>query len=118
MTKRELTDLLTEVLGPLPDMVLKQIDKFVKSGLTYKDIGRSAAYIYDVTGKVSKESISTYGIGLVPNYVKEANQYYENIKRQQEKQALQVINAAEVPQREVQPQERKKRKRGIDIDGL
>lgn len=118
MTRKELIEFLTEILGPLPEMVIKQIDKYIKMGLTYKEIARSAAYIFEVTCKVPKNSISQFGIGLVPSYVKEANEYYENIKRQQDKQAHQVINAATVSKREVQPQGRKKRKRGIDINEL
>lgn len=118
MSKKELIELLTEVLGPLTPMVLRQIDKFIKQGLTYKEIARAVVYLYSVTKKLKIESVATYGIALVPEYVNAANNYYDEIKRQQESQKKQVDAAKDINQRLVSPQKRVKRKRGIDINEL
>lgn len=117
MSKRELIELLTELLGPLSGMVLRQIDKFVRQGLTYKEIARAVYFLFDVQGR-DKKSVSTYGIGLVPNVIKEANYYYDSLKAQQEKQAQQAQNFKGVPLREVKVQKRNKKKRSIDINEL
>lgn len=117
MSRKELIELLTELLGPLSNMVLRQIDKFTQAGLTHKDIARAVYYVFDVLGR-DRSSVSTYGIGLVPSVVNDANKYYDNIKRQQEKQAEQMKNIQEVPVRTVEPQSRIRKMRGIKIDEL
>lgn len=118
MSKKELIELLTELLGTLSPLVLKQIDNYVKQGLTYKDIARAVYYIFDVLKKVPIDSIKQFGIGLVPSYVDEANAYYEEIKRQQERQARQVEESESIQTRFVSPQKSVKRKRGININEL
>lgn len=117
MSKKELIELLTELLGPLSNMVLRQIDKFVEAGLTYKDIARTVYYLFDVQGR-DRSKISTFGIGLVPHAVVEANRYYDNIKKQQEEQRKQVLASTEIPTREVSTQERKIVRSDIDISEL
>lgn len=117
MSKKELIELLTELLGTLPEMVLRQIDKYIAQGLTYKDIARAVYYIYSVQ-KQDRSKYIKFGIGLVPLVVDEANKYYDAIKRQQENQKKQVINAKEIPTREVLKQQRIKRKAGININEL
>lgn len=118
MSKRELIELLTEILGPLPQIVLRHIDILVKQGLTYKDIGRSVAYQYVVL-KHEVKDIDKWGIkGLVPIYLGRANSYYDAIKRQQELQRQQVENANPVQEIEVKPLERNRKKRGININEL
>ena len=89
MSKKELIELLTELLGPLSDMVLYQIDKFAKQGISYKSIARAVYFIFDVQGK-DKKAVSTYGIGLVPNVMKEANYYYDSLKKKQDEQKKQA----------------------------
>lgn len=98
-------------------MVQKQIDKFHASGITYKEIARAVYYMFQVQGR-DAESVSTYGIGLVPGIKDEANQYYEQIKQRQEKQANQVRNFKKVSTKEVTPLKRKNIKKGIDINGI
>lgn len=117
MSKKELIELLTELLGPLSQMILRQIDKFVEAGLTYKDIARTVYYLFDVQGR-DRSKISTFGIGLVPHAVTEANRYYDNIKQQQEEQRRQVLASEDIPTREVSPQDRKIARRDIDISEL
>ena len=117
MSKKELIELLTELLGTLSAMVLRQIDKFVKEGLTYKDIARAVYFLYDVQGR-DKKDVSTYGIGLVPLVYNQANQYYEDIRLRQEEQRAQVQASGDIPSREVSPQERIKIRRDIDISEL
>lgn len=117
MSKKELIELLEKLLGTLPAMVLLQIDKFVKAGLSHKDIARAVYYLFDVQHR-DKTTIAKYGIGLVPHVVVEANGYYERIKRQYEEQRKQLENVREIDTLEVEPMERKKKERGIDIDGL
>jgi hypothetical protein len=117
MSKKELLELLTELLGTLPQMVLNQIEKFVKTGITYKDIARAVYFLYDVQGR-DKKDISTYGIGLVPHVIAQANSHYESIRRRQEDQRTQTQGDMEIPSREVSPQERAKIRREIDISEL
>ena len=117
MSRKELVELLTELLGTLSAMVLRQIDKFVKEGLTYKDIARAVYFLYDVQGR-DKKDVSTYGIGLVPHVTQQANSYYETIRRKQEEQRAQALASGDIPSREVSPQERIKIRRDIDISEL
>lgn len=117
MSKLELIELLTKLLGTLPSMVLNQIDKYVKEGLSYKDIARAVYYMFDIQ-KRDKATVAKYGIGLVPLISEEANKYYDTIKKQQEQQKKQVIAAEDIETRVVKPQVQKKRKRGIDINEL
>jgi hypothetical protein len=116
MSKKELIELLTEWFVTLPDIVLRQIDKFASQGITYKEIARACNYIYVYKKQVPLSSIEKFGIGLVPSYVKEANQHFENIRIQQEKQKSQVINAATVEEVFVKPQKREYKKWRYDID--
>lgn len=117
MSKKELLKLLTELLGALHPMVLKQIDKFVKDGHTYKEIARSVYYIYDVLGRDTKD-ISTYGIGLVPYYIEQANSHFDAIAKQQAAQKQQAQESS-IESREVSTQSRVKKKRSeIDISEL
>ena len=117
MSRKESVELLTELLGTLSQMVLRQIDKFVKDGLSYKDIARAVYFLYDVQGR-DKKDVSTYGIGLVPHVYKQANQYYEDIRLKQEEQRAQALASGDIPSREVSPQERIKIRRDIDISEL
>lgn len=118
MSKKELIELLTELLGTLPQIVLKHIDILVSQGLTHKDIARASYYIYDVRGQ-SKKDLEKWGIkGLIPLYLEKANQYYDEIKRQRDEQTRQAKEMEEIPQREVSPQERRKIQRSIDISEL
>lgn len=118
MTKKELIEQLTKLLGTLDQMVLRHIDILSKGGLTYKEIARAVYYIYDVL-KQPKDNIKQYGIkGLVPLYVQRANAYYDEIKRMREQQARDT-RKLNIDAREVSPQKRKKKKRGeIDISEL
>lgn len=119
MTRKELIQLLTELLGPLSEMVIRHINILAKSGLTDKDIARATYYIYDVLGQ-PKDNIKQYGIkGLVPLYVDKANSYYDEIARQKQEQARQVEASEDIYSREVKTQERKAKKRSeIDISEL
>lgn len=118
MTKTELIQLLEELLGTLSEMVLKQIDKYHREGMSYKEIGRSVYFLFDVQKK-DKKSIDTYGIGLVPHVQEQANKYYDAIKRQREQQLKEIENFKKVPELLVSPQDRnKKRKETIKIDEL
>lgn len=118
MSKKELIELLTELLGTLPQIVLRHIDILVKQGLTHKDIARASYYIYDVMGQ-SKTDLDKWGIkGLIPLYLDKANRYYDEIKRQKDEQTRQAQSMGEVPVREVSPQERRKIQRSIDISEL
>lgn len=119
MSKKELIQFLTEILGPLPQIILRHIDILVTQGLTYKDIARAVAYIYVVQKQPIKD-LDKWGIkGLVPVYLDKANNYYNEIKRQQESQRNQVNAASAVEVREVDTLKRtKRRKEGIDINEL
>jgi hypothetical protein len=117
MSKVELIKILEELLGSLPTIVLKQITKFRQQGITYKEIARAASYWFDVLGR-DKNTINTYGIGIVPNILPEANQYYNNLKQQQERRKNQFLNKEDVEIREVSPQRRIIRKEEIKIDEL
>lgn len=118
MSKKELLELLTQLLGTLPQRVLSHIDILSKSGLTYKEIARSVYYIYDVL-KQPVVDLDKWGIkGLVPIYVDRANKYYDALKKQQEQQREQVLQAGSAQTRVVKPQQRVKRKRVIDINEL
>jgi hypothetical protein len=118
MSKKELIELLTKLLGTLSPLVLRQIDNYVAQGLTHKDIARAVYYIFDVLKKVPIDSTAQYGIGLVPSYVGQANAYYEKIKRQQEQQAKQVEDSESIQTRFVSPQKRVKIKKEVDINEL
>lgn len=118
MTKPELIDILTELLGTLPQIVYRHIDILQKEGLTYRDIARAVYYIFDVQHQPIKD-LDKWGIkGLVPLYVSRANNYFEDIKRQQERQVAQVRESADVATKEVKPLEQNKPTRGIDISEL
>lgn len=118
MTKKELIEQLTRLLGTLDQIVLRHIDILSKGGLTYKEIARAVYYIYDVLGQ-PKENISQYGIkGLVPLYVQRANAYYDELKRVRDQQAIDAKDV-NIISRLVSPQKRKKKRRGeIDISEL
>lgn len=117
MNKKELIEHLTNVLGTLSNMVLNQIDKYAKTGITYKEIARAVSFLYEVQNK-DKKDVATYGIGLVPHVLAQANAYYDDLRQKIEDQRAQIENAESINSREVSPQDRIKRDRKIDINEL
>ena len=104
MSKKELLELLTQLLGTLPPRVLSHIDILASSGLTYKEIARATYYIFDVM-KQPIVDLDKWGIkGLVPIYVDKANKYYDTLKRQQDQQKEQVLHAGNTEIKNVKPQ--------------
>lgn len=120
MNREELYEIIESVSGAKVNaMIEKQIDNFVQSGITYKEIARAVVYFYDVR-KNDKNRISIYGIGIVKNIRNEANTYYDNLKLK----TLQIENAAkrarltEIETVNVKPQRRVFSKKGYDINEL
>ena len=80
MTKAELIEIIEQLTGKkISSLINSQIDNFIKSGMTYKEIARSVVYFYEVK-KQDVSKIDIYGIGIVKNIKDEANKYYDNIK--------------------------------------
>lgn len=120
MTLEELKALIMEVSGiPISSMVEAQIKKLTLEGYTYKEIGRCVYYFFIIRHN-DVSNIGKYGIGIVKNIRTEANQYYDAIAQQQEKQrnaAKQVVNH-NVEVQIVTPTRRIFKKKGVDINGL
>ena len=117
MRKKELLELLEKLFGSVSGLVVKQIDNFVAEGHTYKSIARAVYYLFDVQKRDIK-TVEKFGIGLVPFYIDVANKYYDDIKKQYEKQKQQLENLREIEVKEVEPMQRKKKERNIDINDL
>lgn len=108
----------------LTPMMKSQIVKFKKSGLSYKDIGRSIFYYVNVLGRQpDREELKKYGIGIVPNLIDEANEYFEEKKKEQAFYRLQGRRLREAKQKrrkriKAKPQRKPKPKGYIDIEKL
>lgn len=126
MDKKQLEDFIKKELD-IPNvtpMIKSQIVKFKKSGLSFKDIGRSIFYYVEVLKrKPDREEIKKYGIGIVPNIVDEANEYFEEKKRQetfyrQQGRRLKDIKRIKRKKIKAKPQREPKPKGLIDIENL
>jgi molybdenum-dependent DNA-binding transcriptional regulator ModE len=118
MSRKELIELLTQLLGTLPQRVLQHIDIMAGNGITYKEMARAVFFMHDVLHQPLVD-LDKWGLkGTVPLYVERANKYYDNLKRQQEEQRRQVDAAKDLKIRDVCPQPRVKRKKGVDINEL
>lgn len=78
-------DMGVDTLTPLID---KQINRFrIEYGYTYKEIAQAVSYYHEqLKGTFS----SVYGIGVVPNVMKEAQAYFKKLKEEREKQELEA----------------------------
>jgi len=97
MTKQELRELICQTLS-LPKVtqtIENQILRFVTElGLSYKQIARGLVFFIEVEkGRYETK----YGIGIIPNVVERADQYYDNMRRRIERQKKSVENAKKYP---------------------
>lgn len=91
--KKELRDLICETLSipKTTNTIERQINRFVMElGFSYKEIGRAVVYGLTIK-KITYESI--FGIGFVQNIIPEANKYFENLKKEKEKQLKSIEEA-------------------------
>lgn len=128
MNRQQLEELIKDQFGipNLSPMMKSQIVKFTKSGLSYKDIGRSIFYYVNVLNKEpDKEELRKYGIGIVPNLLKEANEYFEAQKRldnfyKKQGQKLKEIKRKEHKKKKfkAKPRQKTRKDKHINIDEL
>ena len=86
MNKNELKDVICDLLGidKINRMIDTQITRFVtKHGYDYKDIGRALYYFVEVQGNKPDKS---KGIGIVPFVKEDATKYFEQLKREKQRQ--------------------------------
>ena len=114
MTKIELLKNMDDWLElPLSNspMILAQVDKYVKQhGYSYKEIGRAVFYYFII---LNRPFVKTYGIGIVPGVMQEANEYFENKKKEQERLKQQGDRLAEQVDRKVIKANPKRNRKGI-----
>lgn len=118
--KKELRELICETLSipKTTNTIEKQINRFVMElGFSYKEIGRAIVYGLTIK-KITYESI--FGIGFVQNIVPEANRYFENLKKEREKQLKSIEEANKQSNIILKMGEPKKRRKikTIDIEKL
>lgn len=104
-----------------PDMILKQIYKYVtERRFSYLDIARALSYYVDVQGN---EPQLKYGIGIVPCVMSEARKYFQKEKEKRDAQIAAAKKEKENPTvlsviKVTIPTEKRIRKPQIDIDKL
>lgn len=115
MTKTELLAKMDEWIElPLSQspMIISQVDKFVKQhGYSYKEIGRAVFYYFLI---LNRPFVKTYGIGIVPSVMQDANDYFEAKKREEENLKKQGEKLAEQVDRKVIKANPKRDRRGIN----
>lgn len=126
-SKAELEQLIRDLLNitDLPFQIKRQIRDFIERGFTYKGIARALCYLIDVKNFNLRTSYQQYGIGIVKNVYTEAQNYFEKIKQEKDKQIQrqqQIISAAKNNTQVIQcglgDRIKKIRKRSIDISKL
>jgi hypothetical protein len=123
MTKPELMSLICELLEipKVNRMIETQITRFVtKHGYDYKDIGRALYYFVRVQN--NKPEVDK-GIGIVPFIKEESTDYFEKLKRDQQKQERQGEEVKEELNKErkvfkINPRKREMKNNKINIEDL
>ena len=128
MNRQQLEQLIKEELEipNLSPMMKAQIVKFRKSGLTFKEIGRSIFYYVNVLKREpDRDELRKYGIGIVPNVVQEANEYFKAKNKLNEFYRQQGIKLKQSKLKErkkkkfkVKPRKRKNTDKHINLDEL
>lgn len=93
MTREQLNESLKKALGvnTLPTMVNAQIVKFTtERGWSYEQIARAFAYYVVVQGNTPQLK---YGIGIVPNVMDEAMEYFRRREEKEIRQRAQMRRA-------------------------
>lgn len=84
--RKELESLIFEKFNiqELTSLINSQITRFVgQHGYSYKDIARALVFFTEVEkGKLD----TRFGIGIVPNVMKEAQNYFKTLKEKKEEQ--------------------------------
>ena len=126
-SKAELEKLIKDLLGitELPFQIKRQIRDFSERGFTYKGMARALCYLVDVKNFNLRASYQQYGIGIVKNVYAEAQNYFEKLRVEKEKQVQrqqQIISAANNSSQIIYcsngDKQKKIRKRNIDISKL
>lgn len=122
MNREELENALKVILqvDTLSSLICSQIKKFNRMGITNKQIARAVCYFYEERyGDLSK--VEQYGIGIVPSIYCEADQFYEEEKRQiqqkKNKAIEQLGKIKEVKEQLVKPQTRQFKRKEYPLDG-
>lgn len=98
-SKAELEKLIKDLLDitELPFQIKRQIRDFYERGFSYKGIARALCYLVDIKNFNLRTSYQQYGIGIVKNVYIEAQNYFEKLKTEKEKQIQRqqkIISAA------------------------
>ena len=92
-TRTDLETLIKDLLDitELPFLIKRQIRDYCARGWSYKGIARAICFMIDERHFNLRESYAQYGIGIITSNNGEpyssAQKYYENLKREKEKQA-------------------------------
>ena len=127
-TRADLEQLTKDLLGitELPFQIKRQIRDFtVERGYSYKGIARALCFLVDVKHIDLRATYQQYGIGIVKNVYIEAQNHYEKLRQNKEKQKQrqqEIILAANNSSQKIYcgkgDAKKKIRKRGIDISSL
>ena len=126
-SKAELEQLIKDLLDitELPFQIKRQIRDFTERGFTYKGIARALCYLIDVKGFNFRASYQQYGIGIVKTVYIEAQNFFEKLRQEKEKQAqrqqeiiLAANNNSQIIYCGTGDIKKKVRKKGIDISSL
>ena len=87
-TRADLEKLIKDLLEitEVPFQIKRQIREYYERGLTYKGIARAICYLIDYKHFDFRTSYQQYGIGIVKNVYAEAQNFYEQLKKEKEKQ--------------------------------
>ena len=92
-TRIDLESLIKDLLGitEIPFLIKRQIREYIERGWTYKGIARALCYMVDQKKRNLREDYKQFGIGIISSrngeVYKEAQDYYEKIRAEQNKNA-------------------------------
>lgn len=86
--KEDLDELIKNLLDitTIPFLIQRQIRDYIARGYTYKGIARALCFLVDNRNFNIRESYQQYGIGIVKNVYQEAQNFYEKLRQEKEKQ--------------------------------
>lgn len=127
-TRADLEQLTKDLLGitELPFQIKRQIRDFtVERGYSYKGIARALCFLVDVKQFDLRASYQQYGIGIVKNVYIDAQNHFERLRQEKEKQLQrqqEIILAANNNSHRIYcgrgDAKKKIHKKGIDISSL
>lgn len=94
-TQKDLFELVKEVMGiqTITPMIRKQVNRFIlEDDMDFKEIARCIVWYIEVFGG---ELNPIYGLGIIPNIREKANQHFQKLELDQQKQLAEAQKIVE-----------------------